>query len=949
MKRIGFVTLLLTHVLLFLPLAGRAQAQENIDFTEEKLPNGLDVIYAPMRQTPVVHVQVVYFVGSRDERPDRQGFAHMFEHMMFRGSAHVAPQQHMKLVDGVGGYSNANTRWDQTTYLDTLPSNQLELGLYLEADRMASFKVSEDIYRVERNVVAKEWGMNHNQPYFDAMDRALGVLYTKHPYRWTPLGNMEQLEAAPVSELQQFFNTYYVPNNATLVIAGDLDLARAKELVRKYFGWIPAGAPIVREIPQEPEQTSARRADIKLSVPLAGVAVVWHCPPYASPDNDGLGLLASILGGGRSGRVHEALVNGPHSLCAQALAMQLKLADGGLFGAGGLVLPGKGASAVEKVLQDMVADVLQNGVTPEEMNRARMEARIGLIESRKTAASVAELLSEERVLGGDAGRINTQLQRLDALTPDSLRDIARKYLRPEQATVVKVTPNILGMLAGIGRKTSSSTVTEIERAGVAPSTQPVGPRPVTFPPGYPQLPPVSQSAANPKFVTGKEAVIDGVRLIVMSDSRLPLVNWTFSMRGGSDSDPPGKAGVGMLTAQLVRRGAAGLGYKELNADLESRGISIDVSSGEDRTSLTGSCLNYELHQAFLRTRKILQKPTMASDELDRIKAATIASLETSLAQPTAAADFDLRPLLFGNSPLSRSATPQSVRSISLEDVKRHYASVYRRDGAVLVISGDISFEQGQFLAITLLTGWDAATPAAPDPDYTLPPPPATRRIVLVDNPEGSQSVIQLGVPAYDLHSHDCYAGAAAASILSSGIESRLGRYVRAEKGFAYYVTGAFSPKRHGGAFIGRTETGFDTTGAAIEAIFKVISDMRSEDVTADELAEARARTAGALLMGMQSIDEQGSYRLEAILDGYPDDYYDRYPERIGQVTAAQVRSVLDRYVHDDRMQIVVVAPKGKVLTQLQTLGEVEVRPMPTDRGGAETRPSDELLKEDGKP
>jgi zinc protease len=760
---------------------------------------------------------------------------------------------------------------------------------------------------------------------------------------------MEQLKAAPVSELQEFFNTYYVPNNATLVIAGDLEVARAKELVRKYFGWVPAGAPIVREIPQEPEQTMARRADIRLSVPLAGVAVVWHCPQYSSPDNDALGLLASILGGGRSSRVHEALVNGPHPLCAQAVVMQLKLADGGLFGAGGLVLPGKNASAIEKVLQETMADVLQNGVTPEELKRARMEARIGLIESRKTAASVAELLSDEKVLGGDAGRINTQLQRLDALTPDNLRDVARRYLRPEQATVVKVTPNILGMLAGLGRKPSASTVTEIERAGVAPSTRPVEPRRVAFPPDYTPAPPVSQSAANPKFVTGQEASINGVRVIVMTDSRLPLVNWTFSMRGGSDSDPPGKAGVGMLTAQLVRRGAAGLGYKELNADLESRGISIDVSSGDDHTSLTGSCLNQELHEAFMRTRQVLQKPTLAADELDRIKSATVASLETSLAQPIAAADFDLRPLLFGDSPLSRSATPQSIRSISLDDVKRHYASVYRREGAVLVISGDVSFEQGQFLAITLLAGWGAATPPAPDPDYTLPHPPTKRRIVLVDNPEGSQGVIQLGVPAYDLHSDDCYAGAAAASILSSGIESRLGQYVRSEKGYAYYVTGAFSPKRHGGAFIGRTETGFETTGAAIEAIFKVINQMRSEDVTADELTEARTRTAGALLMGMQSIDQQSSYRLEAVLDGYPDDYYDRYPERIGQVTAEQVRSVLDRYVHDDQMQIVVVAPKAKVLTQLQTLGEVEVRPMPADRGGAETRPSDELLKDGGKP
>ncbi len=293
------------------------------------------------------------------------------------------------------------------------------------------------------------------------------------------------------------------------------------------------------------------------------------------------------------------------------------------------------------------------------------------------------------MLGGDAGRIDTQLQRLDALTPGDLRAVARKYLRPEQATVIRVTPNILAMLAGIGRSSSASKVTEIERAGVVPSTRPVEPRAVTFPPDYPPTPPVSQSAANPGFTKGQEAVIDGVRVIVMSDGRLPLVNWTLCMRGGSDSDPAGKAGVGMVTAQLVRRGAAELTYKQLNADLESRGISIDALSGDDFTSVTGSCLKNDLDHAFERLRQILREPALASDELERIKTTDAASLDTSLVQPTFVADFDLRPLLFGHSPMSRSATPQSIRAISLEDVKRHYASAYRRDGAVLVISGDV--------------------------------------------------------------------------------------------------------------------------------------------------------------------------------------------------------------------------------------------------------------------
>src|SRR4051794_11228554 len=199
----------------FVPLA---HAEDGITYETEKLANGLTVIYAPMPTSPVTHVRVLYHVGSKDERPDRQGFAHMFEHMMFRGSAHVKPQEHMKLIGDVGGYSNAFTDFDDTVYVDTIPANQLEMALYLEADRMSSFKVNEEIFKTERKVVAEEWRLGENEPYGHLEKDALALAYRVHPYRWSPIGDMDQLRAAKVEELQDFFNTYYVPNNAVLVV-----------------------------------------------------------------------------------------------------------------------------------------------------------------------------------------------------------------------------------------------------------------------------------------------------------------------------------------------------------------------------------------------------------------------------------------------------------------------------------------------------------------------------------------------------------------------------------------------------------------------------------------------------------------------------------------------------------------------------------------------------------
>jgi zinc protease len=278
-----------------------AAPAEKIEFTQETLDNGLHVIYAPLHTAPVVHVRVIYHVGSRDERPDRQGFAHMFEHMMFRGSAHVQPEEHMKLVGIVGGYSNAFTSFDQTVYHETLPSTALGMALYLEADRMASFKVSDNIFKTERNVVAEEWRLGHNRPYGSAYEDFLKSAFTSHSYRWTPIGNMDQLKESRSNELQEFFNTYYLPNNAALVIAGDFQTDAAKEMVRKYFGWIPKGPDVKREVPQEPEQTASREAKTYDRVPLTMMLTGYKVPPYRDPDNDPLELLSTILGGGRGG------------------------------------------------------------------------------------------------------------------------------------------------------------------------------------------------------------------------------------------------------------------------------------------------------------------------------------------------------------------------------------------------------------------------------------------------------------------------------------------------------------------------------------------------------------------------------------------------------------------------------------------------------------------------
>jgi zinc protease len=292
-------------------------------------------------------------------------------------------------------------------------------------------------------------------------------------------------------------------------------------------------------------------------------------------------------------------------------------------------------------------------------------------------------------------------------------------------------------------------------------------------------------------------------------------------------------------------------------------------------------------------------------------------------------EIELDKLLYGDSPLGRSSTPKSLASITLEDVKAFYAKIYRPADAIFVVAGNVSEEKGKELASTLVGGWgEAKVELAPAPKLDLPKEPTKRTIILVDNPDARQAAIKMGIPAYTIASDEKYAGSLANQILSGGIESRVMKYVRAEKGLAYHAHGVFQPARHAGAFIGATDTAIENSTDAIEAMFKVFNDVRNDGVTDAEVKDAQLRVAGSLVMGMQTIEQQAQRRLEGILNGYPADYYDNYAKKVAEVSAGQIQEIMNKYVKPDAMQIVVVAPAAASKEKLSKLGEVKVEAMP---------------------
>lgn len=915
-------------------LVGTTFAQQSkIDFTRETLDNGLVVIYAPMKNAPVVHTRLLYHVGSRDERPDRQGFAHMFEHMMFRGSAHVPPEEHMKLIGIVGGDSNAFTSFDQTTYVNTLPSNNTEMALWLEADRMASFKVNDEIFKTERKVVAEEWRMRYaNQPLGPVFADLLKTAYTTHSYRWTPIGDMDQLAQSTSRELQEFFNTYYVPNNACLVIAGDIDVDQTKQWVHKYFAWIPRGADVPRNMKPEPEQTEARRKVVtKPNVPLTNLYMAYKIPDYKSPDQPALQLLGDVLASGRTGRLDRALVYGDKPTCVGVGAGPYVTEDPAIFAINAVIQQGNDDDAVEKRIVEIVQELIEKGITKEELDKVKTQNRQYIIRNRQTADDVAEQLAEEEVFGGDADRVNAMIDRLDAVTTDDVQRVAKQYLKPTSLTA---------LIYRNGAATDApkpEAADKLEQAAVVASDKPVEPRVKAFPDNYPTAAPLNRNAPKIIFNKGVEQKVDGLPVITMTDHRLPLVNVTIVFRAGSHAEPGGKEGLAQLTAQMIRRGTEGASFLELSQDLESRGITIEASDSGDNTRLTIACTTDQLDYAVNRAVQVLAKPTFPEAELKKLARQAAGGLAQSLSSPSTVVGRVLNQRVFAGGPPSRPPTPQSYMGVTIDDVKNWYAQVYTLDNAFIVASGDLDPKQGEQIAGKLLAVYNNRA-AAPKASYDLAPAPDKRRITVVDNPQGQQSAVRMGLRAFTLESDEKFAGIVAGDILSNGIDSRLNKYVRAEKGLTYGAYAFFRPTRHWGEFAATVDTDVATTADAIEAMFKVFNDLRTQNVTDDEIAEARTRVGGGMAMEVQTIAQQAGRRVEQILNGYPVDYYDKFPERIDAVTAQQVKDVMQKYALPDAMQIVVVAPAAAVKPQVEKLGEVEVVPMPLAKPAPTTKP-----------
>ncbi|HXW62646.1 MAG TPA: pitrilysin family protein [Candidatus Acidoferrales bacterium] len=428
------------------PLRAQQESAEvrppHLNLTTHKLTNGLNVILLEEHAVPVINVQIWYHVGGKDEQPGHTGFAHLFEHLMFKGSAHVGPDEHSRIIQAAGGFDNAETGDDTTDFFETFPSNYLERVLWLEADRMGSLNIDEANFKSERQVVEEERRVRvDNQPYGSIEEDLRAVAFTVHGYHHTPIGSIADLEKATLQDVRDFFATYYKPNNATLVIVGDFNSDQALAWARKYFEGIPASTKAIpRRGTPEPPQTAERTVEKSYTnTPLPGVVIGYKIPARYSPDAYPLDLASNILAGGESSRLYQTLVY-KDQIAVQAAGFSNLTEDPNLFWAYAIMNPGHTPADGEKGLVAVLDGMKGSPMDELELQKAKNQEIAGFILGRDTDEEKAVAIESAAVIGKDPDLVNTELQRYLAVTPAGIQSVAKEYFVPQRATVLIITP-----------------------------------------------------------------------------------------------------------------------------------------------------------------------------------------------------------------------------------------------------------------------------------------------------------------------------------------------------------------------------------------------------------------------------------------------------------------------------------------------------------------------------
>ncbi len=941
--------LILTLCALALSASPALAADRRYPFEQIELKNGMKVLTLEDFSCPIVAVQVWYHVGSKNEEKGRQGFAHMFEHMMFRGTDRLSETAHFDNIRRVGGDCNAYTNFDQTVYIEELPANQLELALWLESERMAFLKIDKKGFETERKVVEEELRMGHNRPYGRVPERLLEKIFSEHCYGWTPGGQISNLRQARVEEVSAFWDKFYAPNNATLVVVGSVKHADAQALAKKYFEWIPPCPQPPRpeckvEPPTKPQ--TIKLPEDKGPLPIIGAAFVTV--PDGDPDALPLEMLMGALGGGESSRLYVDIVK-DKKIAQVALAGAFGFEKAGMAAAGGVLLPFGDKKELMKTIKKHIKDVREEGITAEELEKMKNQQRRGEVTGALTVANKAGLLGQYAVLWGDAERINRRLAEIDAVTLDDVKRVAMKYLPKDGVINVSIEPSATGMvgslLGGDKEKDDPDHKPPVEDDGTNRIAKRTGPKAgAVRPTDFPSEPPrASQLDDFPSIPHTDQTLANGLRVVVVSNHEVPMVTMALNFKSGAWTETlPGVASAAM---NMLTQGTKTRDAKKLAQTLESNAVSLNGSAGMDAAEVSASALLPKLDLAMELLRDVIENPTFPKDEFDIMQKQTRMGLLVSTKTPEYLAERELRRQLYGNHPYSRTTTGEleDLDKITIDAMKAWWAQHVRPENAVFYLAGDITPSDGFKLAEKYLASWKVEGKFTPPTIAAIPERSATH-IYLYDRPGSVQSQIRVGHLSITRSDPMYFSSRVMANIFGGGFNSRLNKAIRVDKGLTYGARGGVEAKRFAGEFRVSTSTKTPTTADTIKEILSEIEKMRGTLPTAQEVDDTKTYITGSFPGDRETPEATVGDLWMIETQGLAADYLQKYLAGVKATTAEDVKKTADQLIDPKKLSIVVIGEASKIKESLEKIAPVTVvnqpTQMPEDKKKAD-KPTDE--------
>jgi zinc protease len=912
--RVSLSLLTLLSLMTTMALAQRSDQLPPIKYTEYKLKNGLRVILHEDRSVPIVAVNVWYHVGSKNEVPGRTGFAHLFEHMMFQGSKNYNNDYFMPLQEA-GATINGTTSSDRTNYFQALPSNFLELALFMEADRMGGLleAMTQEKLDNQRDVVKNERRQRiDNQPYGTAGEKIGAIMFPKgHPYNWSVIGSLDDLSAASMEDVKSFFRQYYVPNNASLVIAGDFDEKQARAWVEKYFGPIARGADITRPNPPQPKLDKETRVSFEDAVPLPRLYMVWHSVRQGHPDEAALDILGSILSSGRGSRLQSNLIH------SKQLAQAINAGNGsrevaGQFQVTATAVPNRSLDEIEKEINVEIERIRQQPPTAEEIARAVNQIEARTIFGLQTVLGKADALNRNAVFYGKPDRFQQELDEYRRVTPADVQRVANTYLTANRLVVNFVprkgeAPRRAAVVEDDPANTPTSVSSE-EKSKVEPDTS--------------KLP---KPGPDPKFSLPsieKSRLSNGLEVWVVRHGELPIVSMNMVFKTGGTFEPREKLGVASMTASQLNTGTKTRSALDIANQLQSIGASVSAGSGWDSTNVAMQTLTKNLDQALDIYADVIVNPVFPETEMENARRRALVGFVQRRANPNAISGVVYDRLLYGaEHPYGRqlSGTENTIKALTRNDLVGYYESSYRPNNAVLIVVGDVNKAALMPKLEKAFAGWKPGTIEVSKLPGVNPLP--NTAIYLVDRPNAAQSVVSIGHVGVERSSPDFFPLQVMNSILGGQFTSRINLNLREDKGYTYGARSGFAMRRGAGPFSASADVQTAVTKEAVAEFMKELNGIRGViPVTQKELEYSKQSLIRRYPGSFETIGQISGQLSSLVTYNLPDTYFNDYISKINAVTLADVNRVSNKYLTPDKMAIVVVGDRKVVEPGLRQLG-----------------------------